>query len=102
MSIVHLTSGNFDEVTGSGRTLVDFWASWCGPCRMVAPIIEDLAAENDGSLTVAKVDVDNEGTLASRYGVQSIPTVILFEDGAELKRFIGVQPKEIYQAAITG
>ena len=102
MSILNLTSENYDEVVGNGRVLVDFWAGWCMPCKMVAPIIEELAAENEGRLTFAKVDVDSEGSLAARYGIQSIPTVVLFKDGVEEKRFIGVQPKAIYQAALSG
>jgi len=67
---------------------------------MIAPIIEELAAEYEGSVTVAKVDVDEEGTIASRYGITSIPTVIMYKDGAEAKRIVGVQPKEAYKAAI--
>ena len=99
MSIIHLTTADFDEKTGSGKFLVDFWADWCGPCKMVAPVIEELSVEFEGKVTVAKVDVDSEGTLASRFGVMGIPTVILFEDGAEKQRFVGVQPKEAYAAA---
>ena len=102
MSSLHLTSENFDEITGAGRVLVDFWADWCMPCKMVAPIIEELAAEYESSVTIAKVDVDSEGTLAARYSISSIPTVILFEDGVEAKRLIGVQPKETYRAALGG
>ena len=100
MSVLHLTAENFDATIGNGRALVDFWASWCMPCKMVAPVIEDLAAEYEGSLTVAKVDVDSNNDIAGRYGIMSIPTVILFKDGAEIKRFVGVQPKETYKAAI--
>ena len=100
MSVLHLGAENFDETIGSGKALVDFWASWCMPCKMVAPVIEELAVENEGSLTVAKVDVDSNNEIASRYGVMSIPTVVLFKDGAEVKRLVGVQPKETYQAAI--
>ena len=100
MSALHLTIDNFDEVVSKGRVLVDFWAGWCMPCRMVAPIIEELSAEYEGRVTVAKVDVDVEGVLASRYGIFSIPTVILFNNGAEEKRFSGVQPKEIYKAEL--
>ena len=100
MSALHLTSANFDETIGKGKVLVDFWASWCGPCRMVAPIIEELAAEYDGRAIVAKVDVDNEGELASRYNVMSIPTVIFFENGEEVKRLIGARRKAEYQAEL--
>jgi len=102
MSLLNLTSDNFDETIGSGKVLVDFWADWCRPCKMVAPVIEELAAENEGSVTVAKVDVENESALAARFKIMSIPTVMLFKDGIEVKRFIGVQPKETYQAELNG
>jgi len=100
MSVQHLTSANYDEVAGSGCVLVDFWATWCMPCRMVAPIIEELADEYNGRVTVAKVDVDSEGEIATRYGIRSIPTVILFNGGVEVKRFIGVQSKEKYESEL--
>ena len=100
MSVLHLTADNFDATIGNGSVLVDFWAGWCMPCKMVAPVIEELAAEYEGSLTVAKVDVDSNNDIAGRYGIMSIPTVVLFKDGAEIKRFVGVQPKATYQAAI--
>ena len=100
MNVLHLTSANFDDKISNGLALVDFWADWCGPCRVVGPVIEELAEENEGSVTVAKVDVDSEKKLALRYGVMSIPTVILFENGAEKKRFVGVQPKATYQAEL--
>jgi len=99
MSVLHLGAGDFDKTIGSGKTLVDFWAGWCGPCRMVAPVIEQLADEFDGSVTIGKVDVDSEGALAERFGVMSIPTVIMFKDGVETERFVGVKPKELYAAA---
>ena len=97
MSLLNLESGNFDATIKSGLVLVDFWAGWCMPCRMVAPIIEELAREYQGSVTVAKVDIDEESALAARFGVMSIPTVILFSDGTEIKRFVGVQTKEKYE-----
>jgi len=96
MSALHLTSDSFDGAIGAGRVLVDFWAAWCMPCRMIAPIIEELAEEYKGSVTVAKVDIDDESALAARYGIMSIPTVILFNNGVEVKRFVGVQPKKTY------
>ena len=100
MGALHLTNANFDETVGTGKTLVDFWAGWCMPCKMVAPVIEQLAAEYEGKVTVAKVDVDKEGGLASRFSITSIPTVILFTDGKETKRFIGVKPKEAYASEL--
>jgi len=102
MSLLNLTSGDFDEAISSGAVLVDFWAGWCMPCRMLAPIIEDLAEKYKGSVTVGKVDVDEEDALAARYNVMSIPTVILFKDGAEAKRFVGVQAKEKYEKELRG
>ena len=96
MSIQNLTIESFDKVIKTGNVLVDFWAGWCMPCTMLAPTIEQLSKEYSGKLSVAKVDIDAEGDLAMRYSVMSIPTVILFKDGAEANRFIGVQPKEIY------
>ena len=100
MSVLHLTAEDFDKTIGSGKVLVDFWAGWCMPCKMVAPVIEELAVENEGSLTVAKVDIDSNNDIAARFGIMSIPTVILFNDGLEVKRFIGVQPKATYSAAL--
>jgi len=75
-------------------TLVDFWAAWCGPCRMVAPIVEEIAGEYEGKLQVAKLDVDGNQQTLARYGIQGIPTLILFKDGAEATRVVGLRPKE--------
>ena len=100
MGTFHLTVDDFDERTASGSVLVDFWAEWCRPCRVVSPIIDELAEEYDGRVVVAKVDVDNEKQLQQRFKVMSIPTVILFKDGVEAKRFVGVQPKEAYAAEL--
>jgi len=88
-----LTSQTFDETIRQGKVLVDFWAPWCGPCRMQAPIVEELAKEVRGG-TIAKVNVEEGPELAGRYGVMSIPTLILFENGTEKERYVGVQPKE--------
>lgn len=90
---VELTSGNFEEQTKEGVTLVDFWAEWCGPCRMMSPVLDELASEYDGKATVAKVNVDNESDLAQKFQVMSIPTLIVFKDGEVQKRFVGVTSK---------
>ena len=92
-----LTNANFNETIMSERiVLVDFWASWCGPCRMVSPIIDQLAAEYDGEVTVGKVNVDNEGALAAEYAVVSIPTVILFKDGKLAEKMVGAHSFDDY------
>ncbi len=84
---------SFTQETASGVALVDFWAEWCGPCRMMGPAIDQVAAEYEGKALVAKVDVDECQNLAVKLGVNSIPTLIVFKDGAEVKRFIGVTSK---------
>ncbi len=75
-------------------TLVDFWATWCAPCRMIAPVLEEIAAENEGRLTIAKLDVDNNPNIAASYGIQSIPTLILFKDGKPVERLVGFMNKK--------
>jgi len=86
------TEANFKSSVASGVTLVDFWAEWCGPCKMIAPAIEELAKEYEGRANVGKVDVDEAGGLAQDYGVSSIPTLIVLKEGEEVKRFVGVTP----------
>ncbi len=97
MAVLHLTESNFDETIAQGVTLVDFWATWCGPCRMLAPVIEQLAAQYDGRAKVAKVDIDAEAGLANRFGIMSIPTVLIFQDGTLQNQAVGVQPAAAYQ-----
>ena len=87
------TDGNFDQDTKNGVVLVDFWAEWCGPCKMIAPILEEIAAEQAGSLRIAKVNVDEAPDLARRFEVMSIPTLILFNDGVPAKRIVGAKGK---------
>lgn len=98
MSEVVITSDNFDEVVmqNTQPVLVDFWATWCGPCRMLAPIIEELADEYDGVITVGKIDVDECPDLAMEFGVSSIPMVALFKNGEVVETVVGYRPKEHY------
>ncbi|MGA2031661.1 MAG: thioredoxin [Thermoguttaceae bacterium] len=98
-----ISDSDFDsEVLQSEHpVLVDFWAPWCGPCRMIAPILEQLATENGERLKVVKVNVDESPAVAGGYGVSSIPTLMLFKDGQIVDRFVGVQPKTRLQEAIT-
>ncbi|MCL2563770.1 MAG: thioredoxin [Oscillospiraceae bacterium] len=96
-----LTKDNFDASIAEGVTLVDFFADWCGPCKMLGPVIDELASKFEGQHKIYKVDVDTEEELAVRYGVMTIPTVILFKDGEELDKRIGVHPIEEFEGMLT-
>ena len=93
--VVHLTDDTFDETikNAKGPVLVDFWAAWCGPCKIIGPLLDQLAGEMSGQATIAKVNVDENGDLSARFGIRSIPTLLVFKDGREVDRIVGVQPK---------
>ena len=93
MALIHLTNEAFDKATASGLAMVDFWATWCGPCKMLSPVIDGLADRYEGKVLVGKVNTDEQPELAIRFGVMSIPTVIFLKDGKEIDRKVGVMPE---------
>ncbi len=101
-NVAEISDAAFDEqvLKSAEPVLVDFWAPWCGPCRMIAPMVEELAGENRGSFKVMKMNIDENPTAAQQYGVSSIPTLMIFKGGEVVERFVGVQPKTRLQHAI--
>ena len=102
MSVQHFTKDTFQAsvLESTGVVLVDFWAQWCGPCQMFSPIVDQFAEENPDAVKVGKVNVDEQPELAGQYGVMSIPTAILFQNGEAVKTLVGLQPKEALEDLI--
>lgn len=99
---IQITTGNFDNLVTANPmpVLVDFWASWCMPCRMIAPVVDEIASDYQGRLTVGKINIDECPSLAEKYGVMSIPTLLLFKNGQPAEKIVGVQPKAILEQLI--
>jgi thioredoxin 1 len=93
---VELTEENFDSIVSEGVTMVDFWAPWCGPCRMIAPVVEELADEYEGKATIAKVNTDEQQGLAIRFGIRSIPSILFFKDGEVVDQMVGAASKDVF------
>ncbi len=101
-NITQLTAANFKDTVSKAATpmLVDFWAPWCGPCKMIAPILEDLATEMAGKLAIGKVNVDDHGAIAAEYGIRAIPTLLLFKGGQLAEQFVGMMDKASLKAKL--
>ncbi|WP_293010400.1 MULTISPECIES: thioredoxin [unclassified Oscillibacter] len=101
MALVHLNNTEFDAtIEAAPLAMVDFWADWCGPCKMVGPTVEKIAADYDGRALVAKVNIDQEPELAQRFGVMSIPTLVFLKNGEEFDRKVGVMPEAAFTAVL--
>jgi thioredoxin 1 len=98
--VKHITDAEFETVIANGITLVDFWAPWCGPCKKIGPILDELAAEYGDRLTIAKINLDENKAVANQFGIMSIPTLILFKDGQKVEQKTGAAPKPALKAFI--
>ncbi|KRF21721.1 thioredoxin [Paenibacillus sp. Soil787] len=100
MSVQPITDATFQNEPAAGTVLVDFWAPWCGPCKMIAPMLDELSAEIGDKAKIVKINVDDNPESAAKYNVMSIPTLLIFKDGQVVKQLVGVQPKDRLKAAI--
>ena len=97
---IELTGANFEATLAEGVSLVDFWAPWCGPCRMIAPVVEELAEDYDGKAKICKVNTDEEQDIAVKFGIRSIPTIMFFKDGVMVDQVVGAQSKQALASTI--
>ena len=98
---LEVTDANFEELVNAGKPMVlDFWAEWCGPCRMVSPIIDELATEYEGKVTIGKMDLDNNNDVVAQFGIRNIPTVLFFKDGKLVDKQVGAAQKSAFVAKI--
>jgi len=93
---IELTKDNFEDTIKEGVSLVDFWAPWCGPCRMIAPVIDELAQEYEGKANICKVNTDEQGEIAVQFGIRSIPTILFFKDGELVDQMVGAAGKDVF------
>ena len=100
--MIEFTDGTFEEqvLKASGLVVVDFWATWCGPCKMIAPVLEELSKEYDGKVTFGKVNVDDEAEVTSQFGIMNIPTILFFKNGELVDRTVGALPKDLLKEKI--
>ena len=97
---IEATAADFEATVAEGVTMVDFWAPWCGPCRMIAPVVEELAEDFDGKAKIVKVNTDEEQDIAVKYGIRSIPTIIFFKDGEQVDTMVGAASKQAFEDKI--
>lgn len=98
---LEITDQNFDSVVAQGKpVVVDFWATWCGPCKRLAPMIEELAAEYDGKVSIGKCDIEENTDMTDKFGIMNVPTVVFIKDGKEIDRLVGIAGKNVYQEKI--
>ncbi len=101
VNAIEITDANFDEVTATDKpVLVDFWAEWCGPCKMIGPIVDELANEYDGKAVIGKINVDSNPNISAKFGVRSIPTLLLLKDGEIVDKHVGASPKSVLEEKI--